>query len=81
MTQSRSGAFNASKTASHTFFWASRRQRRQTELGLPNRSGKSAQAAPVRMSQTTAFKNNRLSRAVTPQSVDLPGRSGATKAH
>ena len=81
MTQSSSGVFNASKTASHTFFWASRRKRWQTELGLSNRSGKLAQAAPVRKIYTTALKNSRLSRPVTPQFVTLPDNSGATNAH
>ena len=81
MTHSSSGAFSASNKASHTPFCASRRKRRHTELGLPNRSGKSAHGTPVRISHTTALKNRRLSLAVTPQSVVLPESSGATTPH
>ena len=81
ITQSNSGACKAKKARSHTPFWARRRKRRQTELVLPKRSGRSAQGQPVRIIQIIALKNNRLSLAVTPQSVALPGKSGDTASH
>ena len=62
-------------------FWAKRRKRRQTELNLPNRSGRSAHGQPVRIIHTIALKKRRLSLAVTPQSVTLPDKRGAMAAH
>ena len=81
MTQSNSGALGASKTTSYFFFWVNRLKRRQTVLALPNRLGRSIHAAPVRKSHTTVLKNNRLSRALTPQFIALSESNGATNAH
>lgn len=80
-TQSNLGACKDSNRRSHTPLLASRRKRVHTVLERPKRSGRSAYGHPVRIIQTIAFTNKRLSLAVTPHSVVLPDKSGAITSH
>src|SRR5688572_2206380 len=71
----------ALKIWSKTPDFAQRRNRRKTLFHAPNLDGKSRQGAPVRTRHSAASKNNRLSLAVTPQSLALPGSRGAIIVH
>jgi hypothetical protein len=48
---------------------------------LPKSSGRSRHGAPVRASQSTASTNSRLSAAVRPESMRLPGKCGSIRSH
>src|SRR5262249_11315298 len=63
----RSSSRSASRTRRQTPFLAQRSKRRQTLLGLPNRSGRSAQGMPVRATYRTASTKRRLSSATPPR--------------
>ena len=72
---SKSGsADNSSNSRSKTPFFAHRRKRWKTLFQLPNAGGRSRHGDPARTRHKTASKNRRLSAAVTPRSVALPGR-------
>jgi hypothetical protein len=58
-------------------FWDQRRKRRNAEFQHPKPAGKSRQGAPVRTIHKTASTKTRLSAAVRPGSLLLPGKSGA----
>jgi len=76
---SKSGCCNRSlNRRSNTPFFAHWRKRWKTLFQLPKASGRSRHGAPVRTRHKTAYKNKRLSAAVTPQSVALPGKCGKT---
>jgi hypothetical protein len=77
---SRSRA-SASNTRSHTPALAQRVKRLWTVLNLPYRSGRSDQRAPDRSTHNTPLTNNRLSAAVRPGSLALPGSSGPIRSH
>src|ERR671916_809570 len=66
------------KTRSNTPPFAQRRKRWKTLFHLPKAPGRSRQGTPVRTRHSTASRNSRLSFAVAPGSVGLPGSSGAT---
>lgn len=75
---SKSGSpANRSKMRSHTPAAAHRLKRWKTLFQLPKSLGRSRHGKPVRTRHSTASKNKRLSRAVTPRSVDLPGNSAS----
>src|SRR5262249_8221191 len=74
INHSRSGSWRASKTRSHTPFWAQRSNRRQTEFQGPNRAGRSRHGAPVWAIQRTASRTRRLSWAALPCWPHWPGR-------
>ncbi len=58
-----------------------RRNRLKTRVHRPKCGGRSRQGVPVRNRQRTPSRKRRLSTAVRPGSVTLPGHSGATRAH
>jgi hypothetical protein len=66
------------KTRSNTPLFTQRRQRWKTLFQLPTALGRSRQGAPARTRHNTASRNSRLSFAVPPGSVGLPGSIGAT---
>src|SRR5262245_9556192 len=72
-SHSRSGSPNVWNTRAHTPLADQRSKRRQVEIQLPKRSGRSRQGAPVLPIHKTASMNSRLSLAVTPGSPSLPG--------
>jgi len=57
----------------HTPFLSQREKRVYVACQLPNAGSKSRHGLPVRAIHSTASINRRLSFAVTPQSVALPG--------
>lgn len=71
---SRSGSCQACKRRSHTPRLAHRLNRWNTEFHSPKRSGKSRHGAPVLAIHKTALIKQRLSSAVRPGSLGLPGR-------
>ena len=73
--------FEGLKNGFPHFFLGQSAETTADRIGLAEPLGQVGPRRPVRKSQATALKNSRLSRAVTPQSVDLPGNSGATKVH
>src|SRR5262249_55653797 len=72
---------SASSTCPQTPRLHQRLNRLYTVPHGPNRSGRSRQGEPVRAIQNTALMNNRLSPAVLPGSLFLPGRCGSIVAH
>ena len=72
---------NSLKIRSKRFALAQRRNRLKTRVHRPKCGGRSRQGVPVRNRQRTPSRKRRLSTAVRPGSVTLPGHSGATRAH
>lgn len=68
-------------TRSHTPFLAHRAKRVKVVCQLPSSGGKSRHGAPVRPIHSTASMNRRLSLAVTPTSVALPGSKDSMRRH
>ena len=60
---------------------AYRRNRLNTLIRLPKCTGTSSHDGPVRVRQSTASRNCRLSAVVTPGAVALPVSIGWTRAH
>ncbi len=82
ITYSKSGSPDRLlKTRSNTPLSVHRRKRRQTEFQLPKGSGRSRHGAPVRAIHNTASRKRRLSLAVVPGSVALPGSKEAIRFH
>src|SRR5262245_7368909 len=71
----------ASMRRCQTPFLLQREKRVYTLCQLPNSGCTSRQGLPVRAIQSTASRNKRLSFAVTPQSVTLPGSNAAIRSH
>ena len=81
-THSKSNSSDyALKTRSKTPETAQRRKRLNTLFQLPKRAGRPRRGDPVRIRQSAASRNRRLSAAVTPGSVALPGSMGSIRAH
>ena len=79
---SKSGStHNFSNKRCHTPFVDQRSKRRQVLFQWPISGGRSRQGEPVRKIQRTQSMNSRLSRAVTPRSPSLPGRSSLIDSH
>ncbi len=72
---------NSLTIRSQRFALAQRRNRLKTRVHRPKCGGRSRQGVPVRNRQRTPSRKRRLSTAVRPGSVTLPGHSGATRAH
>ncbi len=72
---------NSLTRRSQRFALAQRRNRLKTRVHRPKCGGRSRQGVPVRNRQRTPSRKRRLSTAVRPGSVTLPGHSGATRAH
>lgn len=82
ITSSRScSLLRARNTRSHTPFLAHRAKRVNVVCQLPSSGGKSRHGAPVQPIHNTASMNRRLSWAVTPTSLALPGSKDAMHCH
>src|ERR1019366_588135 len=68
-------------TRCHTPFLPQREKRVNVACQLPNAGGRSRHGEPVRAIHSTASRNNRLSFAVTPGSVALPGSKSLMRSH
>src|SRR5665213_70249 len=69
------------KTHCQTPLFDQRAKRTYTLFHSPKCSGKSRHGAPVRATHNTASTNRRLSAAVRPTSVALPGNNRSIRAH
>ena len=72
---------SAVATRSHTPFSRQREKRTKVRCQCPSSSGRSRHGLPVRMIHSTASTKRRLSLAVTPRSVALPGKSCSMRSH
>lgn len=72
---------SASATRCQTPYSSRRANRTYTECQLPNSLGKSRQGDPVRARYRTASTKRRLSTALPPLSVGLPGNNSAIRNH
>ena len=68
-------------TRSQTPFSRQREKRTNVRCQCPSSSGKSRHGLPVRIIHSTASTKRRLSLAVTPRSVALPGKSCSMRSH
>ena len=68
-------------TRSNTPFSRQRENRTYVRCQCPNSAGKSRQGLPVRMTQRMASTKRRLSFAVTPRSLALPGSNCSIRSH
>ena len=68
-------------TRSHTPFLPQREKRVYVACQLPNAGGRSRHGELVRAIHSTASRNNRLSLAVTPGSLALPGSKSLMRSH
>ena len=78
---SRSGSCHVLRSSSQIPRLHQRLNRWNTEFHAPKRSGRSRHGAPVFAIQSTAFTNNRLSAAVRPGSLNLPGNRASIFSH
>ncbi len=79
---SKSGSsVTALTTCCQTPFLAQRENRVYVVCQLPSSEGKSRHGAPVRAIQSTASTKSRLSWAVAPGSLGLPGRISRIRSH
>lgn len=82
ITSSKSrSALRACKTRFHTPLFAHREKRMNVVCQLPSSAGKSRHDAPIRPIHNTASTNNRVSFAVTPRSLALPGSKSRIRSH
>src|SRR5258708_2011153 len=81
MKEAESAINDEKRSDSLSYRVAMRRKRWYTLFHGPKSGGKSRHGLPVRAIHSTASTNNRLSAAVRPGSVDLPGSKGPIRSY
>jgi hypothetical protein len=80
-TSKSASSLTASITRVHTPFLLQREKRVYVACQLPSPGSRSRQGEPVRAIHSTASTNSRLSLAVTPRSVALPGTMSLIRSY